>query len=1587
MNQRISYFLWGALAITGAVHAASDDIAQTPLSVTQTIRPMVMLALSNDHQLYRKAYNDYSDLDGDGSIDATYNNDYAYYGYFDPDKCYIYSSGYFNPTAAATTHQCSNAWSGNLLNWAAMTRMDILRKVLYGGFRSTDTATPDVTILERVLLPTDAHSFAKVFAPAGGTDDMARYTPYHDEKITFCNVTYATSGQSQSLDTTASPPLIRIATGAWPMWSSGEVVECAWYEERANATAPKRTSSPVSFKAELNARVAVCVAGLIEDNCRGYKDAGNVTHMKPIGLLQKYGDNGSLRFGLMSGSYSKRMSGGVLRRKIGLLAGNTTANAAQNEINLLTGQFTGNAGIIKSINAFRINKYDYTTHSYQDGCASPGMPICATSSSTGCYKNGVCTNWGNPIAEIYMETLRYFAGKLTATPAYDADDSSAFSALTKITTWDDPMPVTDWCAKCNVIFLSTAVNSFDYDTVTGTPEFLTDIAGLDLTAKTKDVGVAEAIGNSLILGGSGTTKQCTAKTTTGLNTAQGVCPEGPTLNGGYLVAGAAYFAHTSGLRRVADHQQMINTQTVALARDLPRFDIAVGTNPATLLPYTVTLLPHMEANSTASAVQATTGWRMGNLLDLRVENLVKNTAGKLVGGSLLVIWEDSTWGSDFDMDGAERLKFCAGPSAGILGEPNPCQAFCTACTTTECPATCTRIYDACMIGCGTNTGCKTTCGTTQTSCKAACTAAASCKSDCSTVAANQIRITTSAEQVYAGHALLFGYTITGTSASTSPTNAAGTASTVCDGAYHQDGVYREVVRKDSKNFSMLTTPVDTPANKPAACVRMFTAGSNTAQLLQPALWYAAKYGGFTDVNANSVPDGHTSRDSTEWDANGDGTPDRFFYADNPALLGTSLERFLEVIATISSSASVVANSITLNENTRIFQGRYDSSDWSGDLVAFPVNSNGALSSLSWSGRTQIDTQSTANTRRIITSNEDRLTDTGGPGVPFRWGNDDSDDDDGIAQVQKANLRLQPCWGASCDSDDATKGEARLNYLRGSHVAEASQVGGTLRTRTHVLGDVVNSDPVYLGAPMSLYPDTLEEDPYRTFAANNAGRQPIIFVGANDGMMHGFNADTGAELFAYVPRAVYPKLSALTAVDYRDHHQSFVDSGAVAGDVYLRDYLGEEGAWRTLLLGSLGAGGRGVFAIDVTNPADFVTSEETAATRVLWDIVGGDDGDDDDFDDLGYTYSRPVAVRMPDTVLSGAWVVVFGNGYKSPDGRAVLYVVDAKTGTLLKSVVVDAGPGNGLSSVAPVDYDGDGRTDYIYAGDLKGNLWRFEPSVGSDMQVSFAGAPLFNDLTGLTGTTSPITVRPEVMRHPTRGVIVLFGSGAYFREGDRTPNTTAINAFYGIWDRFDGTNEIGRQHLLKQQILAKTVSGAFDVRVITDNPITWHLGSGKPTDSPPTTHLGWYLELRQPLDGTAEGEVQVTDPQLRGGRVIFTSLIPSDPATALCDFGGDGWLMELNAMNGGRRPEVIFDLNADTVFNLADMVSVQVNGAATMLAPAGKKSTVGIIQEPAIIGAGTKEYKFASGAREAAIEITVENPGDLAGGRRSWLQLH
>ena len=193
-----------AVVLSKSVLSASFDIAQSPLAVSNSAMPRVMLAMSRDHQLYIKAYTDYSDLDKDGILDTTYNDSVDYYGYFDSNKCYTYSSNMFQPSTLATgnhSHQCSSQWSGNFLNWATMTRMDIIRKVLYGGYRYLDTTA---TILERTLIPYDVHSFAKVFSTAT-TAQMQQVTPYAQTTISICNLTQVDvrkKALSKDIDTT-----------------------------------------------------------------------------------------------------------------------------------------------------------------------------------------------------------------------------------------------------------------------------------------------------------------------------------------------------------------------------------------------------------------------------------------------------------------------------------------------------------------------------------------------------------------------------------------------------------------------------------------------------------------------------------------------------------------------------------------------------------------------------------------------------------------------------------------------------------------------------------------------------------------------------------------------------------------------------------------------------------------------------------------------------------------------------------------------------------------------------------------------------------------------------------------------------------------------------------------------------------------------------------------------------------------------------------------------------------------------------------------------------------------------------------------
>ncbi len=730
------------------------------------------------------------------------------------------------------------------------------------------------------------------------------------------------------------------------------------------------------------------------------------------------------------------------------------------------------------------------------------------------------------------------------------------------------------------------------------------------------------------------------------------------------------------------------------------------------------------------------------------------------------------------------------------------------------------------------------------------------------------------------------------------------------------------------------------------------------------LWLAGKYGGFEDINGNDRPDL-----PSEWDKDGDGEPDNYVLASDPQRLVDALNNVVnDIFRRTSSSAAIALNSGTIDSESRVYQARFSSVKWDGHLLAYPINADGTLGALSWDAADHIPV---ADSRNIVIQK-------GGAAVPFRWGDLDA--------TQRTMLM-----------NDATL----LDYLRGDTDHEVRN-GGNFRNRPNtVLGDIVHSNPVFVKKSIYRYPASwgasAAETPHAIFKQNVASRPGMVYVGANDGMLHAFDATTGEEKFAYIPSAVLANLAPLAQANYS--HRYSVDGPPVVVDAFFG------GAWHTVLVGGLRGGGQGIYAIDVTDPAA-MTTEAAVANKVLWEF------DDSDDADLGYTYAQPSIVRMH----NGKWAAVFGNGYHNTDdnggdggathdsttGDAVLYIVDIENGNVIKKIDTGVGTAqdptglgraNGLSTPAPVDVDGDHIVDFIYAGDLFGNLWKFKVT-GNDTTWGVAyNKPLFTACAGPCSGANhqPITTRPQVGFHPLgRGYMVYFGTGQYFENTDATATGQTTQSFYAIWDKSKNSlASFNRGHLLKQEVLAESTVNGFDWRVTSKHTLHWHTGNGVPSDA--STQLGWYIDLYNTQNHNLDnhGERQVSEAILRNHRIIFTTLLPSEDP---CDFGGTSWLMELNADTGGRLDYTPFDVNGDSSFTSSDYITVTVNNGGSdvnvTVPVSGKRSTVGITDTPAIAtsGDGKKEHKYASGSQQGQIERVLENPGPGSYGRQSWQQL-
>lgn len=648
-------------------------------------------------------------------------------------------------------------------------------------------------------------------------------------------------------------------------------------------------------------------------------------------------------------------------------------------------------------------------------------------------------------------------------------------------------------------------------------------------------------------------------------------------------------------------------------------------------------------------------------------------------------------------------------------------------------------------------------------------------------------------------------------------------------------------------------------------------------------WLAAKYGGFSDTKGDGVPSSFlTWHTNTSTGANL--RPDNYFVGNRPDLIASGLTSiFTNVATTASLSASgpsvsatrvltpVVANASPYKSPVAgfpIYTTSYFPGGWSGEVNGFVAAAalgsdvTAVTGSNTWSAQTKLDQLGAyTNTltgvvgwrdlRRIITYAN------GTGGVPFEWGT--------ISSGQQTALGSQDL----------------LNWVRG----DRSKEGASFRIRNHLLGDVVNSQSSLVqGALSPNYSETYNPG-YAAFATTVVNRTPMVYVGANDGMMHAIKADFtastntlnggGVELFAYMPSFVFngpnntPTVDGLAAnanlkgaTTNAFSHHFYVDQTPQVADVdFNRAGTSSKPTsydWRTLLVGGMGKGGKGIYALDVSQvPADMgvtksATFETDLTSKVLWEFTNTH---------MGYSFSRPLIAKT----RQYGWVVLLTSGYNNDDGKGYLFVINAKTGALLTTMTTPSGSTAspiGLSRPSGyVQTTSDNTVDQVYAGDLQGNVWRF------DLSATSGGYPtpvVIATLKDKGNVPQPITTAPRIeLDFDTAGLNtrrwVFVGTGKFLDTSDLTD--TQQQTMYALRDG-TGTTPATFSTPLTRGNLKKN-------DLVTDLNM-------QDTDS------GWYYDLTgvAPNTGGATERI-VVDPDAVAGifSINWGTLIPtSDPCS-------------------------------------------------------------------------------------------------------------
>ncbi|MDP5136978.1 PilC/PilY family type IV pilus protein [Rheinheimera baltica] len=619
----------------------------------------------------------------------------------------------------------------------------------------------------------------------------------------------------------------------------------------------------------------------------------------------------------------------------------------------------------------------------------------------------------------------------------------------------------------------------------------------------------------------------------------------------------------------------------------------------------------------------------------------------------------------------------------------------------------------------------------------------------------------------------------------------------------------------------------------------------------------------------------------------------FFTADNPDAFASQLERTLNAIVERVASASNLAGTTTsLQAENFVFQAGFNSGVWSGSLKSFSVD--------------DVDTP-------VWESN-----------FPA-WG-------DRNILFGKTNGTAAAFTPSAVTSDgNALSGNTTLvNYLRGDRSLEEG-AGGIYRRRASILGDIANSSPAYVAAPANRNYSRYNWDgasSYRAFLTANSGRAPVVYVGANDGMLHAFSGNTGLELMAYMPRQMLTTSANLASyADVNYVHKYYVDGSPQAFDAYIG------GAWKSILLGSLGRGGNSLFAIDVSNP------QALDSSKILWDKI---------LPELGVTTSKPIVARLN----NDKWAALIGYGYNNSTSKAGLLVIDLENGSVIKRIETSSGVSNGVGQVEGWDANGDGSTDWFFAGDLQGNIWKFDLSSSntSEWGVAYSGLPLFV-ATDESGNAQSITGGVTLSAELDTGYLWLFfGTGKMLSAED--PLRSDENTWYGIRD---GLIITGRSDLKHREIIAQE-----DNARVMESGAAYDMAGMR----------GWYIDLADARERI------VNRPQILGSSLIVNTIAPGDND---CNPQGSGWVMAVSPFTGSKLNYTFFDRNRNGEVEASD--GLEIDGE---LQSVGGMRFDGMPSEPVFVEQnGSPVLLF--GKANLTIE-DVDVAPEILRGRVSWREI-